>query len=73
MILSGDFLYQISSKSLKKYGNCGWKFIYALTYSMSVTAPIFTKLTLDRQPIPKNFMKIQHTVYSLMLGRAGRM
>jgi len=29
-ILYGDFLYQISSKSLKKYANYGWKFIYAL-------------------------------------------
>jgi len=31
-----------------------------LTCSFTVTAPIFTKLTLDRQPIPKNFMKIHH-------------
>jgi len=31
-----------------------------LTCSYIATAPIFTNLTLERQPIRKNFMKIHH-------------
>jgi len=62
----GDFQYWISPKSVKKQGQCGYKFIYTLKQRMRASGSIFATLILSQKLTP-NFIKNWHKVQSLTL------
>jgi hypothetical protein len=66
VVLSRYVPYHISPKSVKKYGQCGYKLIYALKLSMNVTEWVFKKMCLLnnflKKPPIMNFNAIQNPV-----------